>query len=190
MTGVSGDPRVAPEIGVVSWLSERDDSRGVWRAWRGRDHSRNGRGGLVVVDYKSQPWMNAHGQVAGRPAFVRKNVGLLSIDSAAFPHLALVSLLYRDVAADGRPADGDEWARLDSTEERIADAMQDRLGACFALCVTSGGSRDLFFFLSTAITDEEADGLIQAIRPSVDYEIGIVYDPEWRPYRELMPDPA
>ncbi len=138
------------------------------------------------MDYKSQPWVNGHGHVGAYPAFVRKNVGLASIDSAAFPHLALVSLLYREVAADGRPADGDEWARLDSTEERLADAMQSRFGACFALCVTSDGSRDLFFFLSTAITEEEADDLVQSIRPAVDYEIAIIYDPEWRPYRELM----
>jgi len=61
--------------------------------------------------------------LAWRSASSRKSP---AVDKPAFPRLVLVTLLYREVAADGRPADGDEWARLDSTEERIADAMQSR----------------------------------------------------------------
>jgi hypothetical protein len=136
--------------------------------------------------YKSQPWINAHGQLGGHPAHLRKNVGLRSADHASYPHLVLVSLLYRGVAGDGQSATPEEWARLDETEERIADAMCARFAAHFALIVTSNGRRDLFFFLAAPAGDAETDALIQSIEPSVDYELSFVYDPEWRPYRDLV----
>jgi hypothetical protein len=136
--------------------------------------------------YKSQPWINAHGHLAGHAAHLRKNVGLRSVDFAAFPHLVLVSLLYRGLSPDGQPASPEEWARLDGTEERIADAMWDRYRAHFALIVTSNGRRDLFFFLAAPASDAETDELIQSIEPNVDYEFSFVHDAEWRPYRDLV----
>jgi hypothetical protein len=65
--------------------------------------------------------------------------------------------------------------------------MCARFAAHFALIVASNGRRDLFFFLAAPAGDAETDASIQAIEPSVDYELSFVYDPGWRVRPPSMP---
>ena len=137
------------------------------------------------MNYKRQPWTNATGTFAGHAAHVRRNVGLEDEASQQFPYTVLVSLAYTERSPTGQPCDEDELCRLDETEELIGDAMESRLGALFALCVTSDGTRDLFFFVSEMPTDARIEQLIESIEPRVKYSFERLHDPEWHPYWSL-----
>ncbi len=139
-------------------------------------------------DYKAQQWITGIGSLGGRRAQLRKNAGLLTFDGAEAPYLLLVTLTYTNLGGDGRPSDEAESARLDASEVRIADALQAHFGAYYALCITSNGTRDLFFFHAAPTNGEAADGVVKAAGPTVGYELTLVYDPEWRPYNGMLTD--
>ncbi len=140
--------------------------------------------------YKDQRWVTGSGVLSGKPARVRKNVSLVGFDTRTAPYLVLVTLVYKELDLEGFPVDADEALALDETEVRLADALEKNFKAHFAMAITSGGARDLFFFHPDATTDTTADALVQLIEPAVDYEISLVHDPIWRPYREILPEAA
>ena len=141
-----------------------------------------------MTTYKADSWVNAHGPLGGAAAHVRKNVSLSIADAPRFPFTLLVSLIYHSKAPDGLPADEGELLRLDRSEEAVADRLCEDLGARFALCVTSGGTRDLFFFNQESVSEEAVDELIQSADPEVDYDVSIISDPTWGPYRQILPN--
>src|SRR5687768_1673882 len=143
-----------------------------------------------MADFKSDRWVNGHGVVRGRETFVRKNVSLQTTRKADYPTLLLVSLIYNDQASSGLPCSDEELHRLDITEEAIADRFCSRYAARFALCVTAGGTRDLFLFLPGNPTEQEIAAEFDACPPSVDFDFGLRHDPAWRPYMAMLPDSA
>jgi len=139
-------------------------------------------------DYKSDRWVNGEKQFRGRIALIRKNVSLQSVKKSDYPELLLVTLVFHQVTPEGLPSSGAELDRLDNTEEVIADQVCSRYDAQFAMCVTTNGTRDLFFFLPSLPTEKELAKAIDACEPAVDYDFTLHHDPNWKPYVTMLPD--
>jgi hypothetical protein len=139
-----------------------------------------------MLDYKLQEWVNARGRIGGHQANVRKNVSLAKVAREKYPYTLLLSLIYRARAADGTPSDGEEWQRLDRTEETAAEKFCREQGALFGLVVTSDGTRDVFFFLPKPLEEAVVEAVIQSSNPEVDYHFEIIHDPEWKPYERIL----
>ena len=140
-----------------------------------------------MSDYKLQRWMNARGPFGGHQANVRKNVSLVDVPRSKYPYTLLLSLIYRNRAADGTPSDGGEWQRLDRTEESVAEKFCVEHEALFGMVVTSDWTRDIFLFLAEALDDGTIDTVIQSAKPEVDYRFEIIHDPAWIPYDRILP---
>jgi Family of unknown function (DUF695) len=140
-----------------------------------------------MADYKRDRWVNGHGVFKGRATFIRKNVSLAGTRKADYPTVLMVCLVYREMADNGLPGSSEELHRLDQTEEAIADHFCSRYDALFALCVTGGGTRDIFLFLPERPTEQEVAAEFDACSPSIDYDFGLRHDPEWRPFMTLLP---
>jgi hypothetical protein len=143
-----------------------------------------------MADFKSDRWVNGHGVVGGREAFIRKNISLQAICKANYPTLLMVSLIYHEQTASGLPSSHGELDRLDITEEAIADRFCAKYAAQYALCVTAGGTRDLFLFLPGKHTEQEIAAEFDSCSPSVDFDFALRHDPAWRPYVAMLPDSA
>jgi hypothetical protein len=141
-------------------------------------------------DFTQDRWINGHGVVGGHEAYVRKNVSLQATRKADYPNMLMVSLIYKQQGESGLPSSEEELQRLDNYEETIADRLCSRHGGLYALCVTGGGTRDLFLFLPGRPTEQQIAAEFDASLPAVDYDFGLRHDPAWRPYVTMLPDAA
>jgi hypothetical protein len=165
----------------------------VWWRLRASRSAALGRSGASepppLTGYKSQQWTNASATLAGVDVHIRRNATLEGEDSKLFPYTVLINLLYPDEESDDSASE-EQLTRLDRAEEAIADAFEAGLGARFGLCVTGGGTRDLFLFVASLPSAAQVTNLIEAAAPGVAHEFERLHDPEWRPYRDLADEPS
>lgn len=137
------------------------------------------------MEFRDQEWSNGVGELDGMKCLVRRNESLLKYDRAARPFVLMVSLVYENIDPEGFPTDESELNLADFAEESIADLFAEEFDAWFGMSVTSDGTRDLFFFLPSSVSDEKLEEAINSVEPPLDYDFFITEDAEWVPY-ELM----
>jgi hypothetical protein len=140
-----------------------------------------------MVDFRTQEWVNGSGELGGWVAYLRKNVSLTPKMQRARPHALIINLVYQHQGNDGLPCDDEELRQFDEMEEAIASCFVAECDACFAMVVTSNGTRDLFLFLPKLPSESDVGQRIQSVMPTVNFDFSLHHDPDWRPYHELMP---